>query len=66
MSTRLSKRDLEALLRRVDLTLTPAELGWVAQAFDAYRQQIDALHRLPLEDEEVGTAFMPADPAKKG
>jgi hypothetical protein len=64
MSKRLSKKDLKVLFRRVDLTLEPEDLQWLVKAFNAYRQQMDALHRLPLDKEEVATAFMQAGRAQ--
>ena len=58
----MNEADLQVLLERVGLDLSPEERQWVQRAFEGYRPQIDALLALDLEGEEVGTAFLPGHP----
>ena len=63
----MDKADLQVLLERVGLDLSPEERQWVRRAFEGYRPQLEALLALDLEGEEVGTAFLPggAEDARK-
>ena len=49
--------DIEALVRRLDLSLSSEETKTLARCFSGYTGQLAALHRLDLEGEEVGFAF---------
>ena len=55
----MDEADLQVLLERVGLDLSPEERQWVHRAFEGYRPQLEALLALDLEGEEVGTAFLP-------
>ena len=62
MTDSITEADLQVLLERVGLDLSPEEREWVHRAFEGYRPQLDALLALDLEGEEVGTAFLPGHP----
>ncbi|MGI9333742.1 MAG: amidase [Gammaproteobacteria bacterium] len=49
--------DVEALMRRAQLTLTDEERQWVDNAFNGYRAQLEALHALDLDGEAVGAGY---------
>ena len=59
MTDSIKEADLQVLLERVGLDLSPEERLWVHRAFEGYRPQLRALRDLDLEGEEVGTAFLP-------
>ena len=58
----MDEANLQVLLERVGLELSPEERQWVHRAFEGYRPQLEALLALDLEGEEVGTAFLPGRP----
>ena len=62
----MDEADLQVLLRRAGLDLSPEERQWVRRAFEGYRPQLEALLALDLEGEEVGTAFLPGRPGEGG
>ena len=51
--------ELEALFRRIDLTLTQEELEMVTPVFEGFLGQLRDLHSLDLEGEEVQGGFNP-------
>ena len=55
----MDEADLQVLLERVGLDLSPEEREWVRRAFEGYQPQLEALLALDLQGEEVGTAFLP-------
>ena len=63
MTDSIKEADLQVLLERAGLDLSPEERQWVHRAFEGYRPQIEALLALDLDGEEVGTAFLPGIPA---
>ena len=62
MTDSITEADLQVLLERVGLDLSPEERQWVHRAFEGYRPQLEALLALDLDGEEVGTAFLPGHP----
>ena len=62
MTAPMEEPDLQGLLERAGLDLSPEEHQWVQRAFEGYRPQLEALLALDLEGEEVGTAFLPGHP----
>ena len=58
MTAPMEEPDLQVLLERAGLDLSPEERQWVKRAFEGYRPQLEALLALDLEGEEVGTAFL--------
>ena len=58
----MDEADLQVLLERAGLDLSPEERQWVRRAFEGYRPQLEALLALDLDGEEVGTAFLPSPP----
>ena len=55
----MTDEEVKLLLQQAGLDLTPEECGWVVKALAGFRPQIEALMVLDLEEEEVGTAFLP-------
>ena len=58
----MDEANLRVLLERARLDLSPEERQWVHRAFEGYRPQLEGLLALDLDDEEVGTAFLPGRP----
>ena len=56
--TQLAESEVEVLAKRLGLTLSGEELDRLTQCFNGYRDQLEALHRLDLNHEEVGLAFL--------
>lgn len=54
---KLTPTDIEMLAYRLNLTLNQEELQTLALCFSDYANQLRSLHKLDLENEEVGFAF---------
>ena len=52
-----SNPDFEALARSTGLDKFPGTLDMIEQVYVSYRQQLDLLHSVDLEGEEVLTAY---------
>ena len=56
--TAITCAEMEVLAKRMDLTLSPEELQQLTTCFNGYRDQLQSLHALDLNAEEVGIAFL--------
>ena len=52
-----SNSDFEALARSTGLDKFPGTIGSIEKVFVSYRQQLNVLHSVDLEGEEVLTAY---------